>query len=70
MKKNWQKIDLEEKLKAAIARLYKKDRFLIDNDLNERSISHKLAEYLQTEFHNFDVDCEYNRMKGNKSYKN
>ncbi len=31
-------------------------------DINERSLTHKMAEYLQKEFKNFSVDCEYNRM--------
>lgn len=29
--------------------------------LNERTIMHKLAEYLQQEFKDWNVDCEYNR---------
>jgi hypothetical protein len=29
--------------------------------LNERSITHKLGSYLQFCFHNYDVDCEYNK---------
>ena len=30
-------------------------------DANERSLTHKLAEYLQCEFPDWHVDCEYNR---------
>ena len=32
-------------------------------DVNERSITHKIAEYLQRDFRTegYDVDCEYNR---------
>jgi len=37
------------------------DRDLLTNDVNERSISHKLAEHLQSYFNNLKVDCEYNR---------
>jgi hypothetical protein len=32
-----------------------------EKDVNERSISHRLASYLQHEFGDWDVDCEYNR---------
>jgi hypothetical protein len=42
--------------------LYKNDLLLIENNVSERSISHKLAEYLQDEFPDWNVDCEYNRM--------
>lgn len=37
------------------------DNFLLENNLNERTISHKLAGYIQNEFSDWDVDCEYNR---------
>jgi hypothetical protein len=41
--------------------LLKEDRTLLDRDVNERSVSHKLAEYLQRSFRHWHVDCEYNR---------
>ena len=31
------------------------------NKVDEMAISHKLAEYLQDEFQDWNVDCEYNR---------
>ena len=37
------------------------ERPLLENNLSERCIAHKLAEYLKGEFADFDVDCEYNR---------
>ena len=40
-----------------------KELFLLKNNLNERTISFKLAEYLQKEYDvKYTVDCEYNRM--------
>ena len=33
----------------------------MENDVSERSIAHKLAEYLQIQFPDWNVDCEYNR---------
>jgi len=54
--------DVKRKVERAIEILRKNDSFLIDNNANERSISHKLAEYLQQEFKEWHVDCEYNRI--------
>ena len=51
-----------EKLVLEAARhLLNQDRYLFANDLNERSITHKFAEYLQHQFPEWNVDCEYNR---------
>ena len=33
----------------------------MQNDVSERTITHKLAEYLQDQFPELNVDCEYNR---------
>ena len=44
-----------------LLKLKKNDWKLLKSDVNERSITHKLAIYLQENFPNFDVDCEYNR---------
>ena len=49
------------KVEVALRRLRKQDLFLIQANTNERTISHKLAEYLQQEFPDRNVDCEYNR---------
>lgn len=54
-------IELKSKVQKAINKLFKNDNFLLTSDVNERSISHKLAEYLQQEFDDWNVDCEYNR---------
>lgn len=39
-----------------------KERNLLEANVNERSLTHKLAEYLQTVFPGWSVDCEYNRL--------
>jgi len=57
--------DIKQRVIAAIVALYRYDGYLLVNDVNERSITHKLAEYLQQEFPNWNVDCEYNRLNGN-----
>ncbi|MEW6325834.1 MAG: hypothetical protein AB1515_10670 [Nitrospirota bacterium] len=48
-------------LSAAISELLDKDRYLLQHNLNERTISHRLASYMQSYFKGWDVDCEYNR---------
>lgn len=52
---------VKRKVKRAIDKLIENDEFLLQNDVYERSITHKLAEYLQQEFIYWTVDCEYNR---------
>ena len=56
--------EIDKKLRICTDVFYKNDFFLIENNVSERSISHKLAEYLQVEFPDWNVDCEYNRMYG------
>ena len=46
---------------AAVADLFEGDAFLFQIDANERSITHRLAIHLTARFHEWDVDCEYNR---------
>ena len=52
---------LHSKVKAALSDFFRKDRDLLERNVNERSISHKFAEYLQHQFEGLQVDCEYNR---------
>ena len=53
--------DLHQNVRTALCALFSKDSELLRRDANERSITHKLAEHLQTQFEHLDVDCEYNR---------
>lgn len=52
---------VKQKVKNSLKKLRAKDRELLEINVNERTISHKLAEYLQNEFPDYSVDCEYNR---------
>jgi hypothetical protein len=45
----------------ACKQLVANDKYLLIYNLNERTITHKLAEYLQKKFPYFHVDCEYNK---------
>jgi hypothetical protein len=52
--------EIIEKINIAIGVLFSNDNYLLRHDLNEKSITHKLAEHLQQLFLGFNVDCEYN----------
>ena len=54
-------------LVKAISEFLLKECFLLKNNLNERSITHKLAEYIQKYFSDYNVDCEYNRMPNKRN---
>ncbi len=54
-------VDIKIRVEAALLQLIKNDSFLFEHDANERSVTHKLGEYLQPHFSSFHVDCEYNR---------
>jgi len=51
-----------QKIGNALKTLFKQDNFLLKENANERTITHKLASHLQKEFTDYDVDVEYNRM--------
>ena len=53
--------EVEVCLQMAIRQLEMEDRFLLEHDINERAISHRLALYLTHHFKHWHVDCEYNR---------
>lgn len=52
---------IKNKIINAYKKLLEKDLFLLDNNLNERTITYKFAQYLEKEFDDYDIDCEYNR---------
>ncbi len=49
------------RLDAAVDCLLERDVHLLQYNVSERSITHKLGCYLQEQFPGWDVDCEYNR---------
>ena len=58
-------ITLEQLIKNAVEealeQLLRADSDILHLDINERSISHRLAGYLELFFPGWNVDCEYNR---------
>jgi hypothetical protein len=53
--------DAEQRVLQAVHDFIQRDRYLLERDVNERSITHHLAIQLGRQFPNWDVDCEYNR---------
>jgi hypothetical protein len=45
----------------AVWTLLNRDAYLLWANVNERTIAHRLATYLEFAFPGWDVDCEYNR---------
>lgn len=54
-------MEVNDKIIQAYKMVLSKDRHLLDADVNERSITHRFAIYLQELFPEYNVDCEYNR---------
>lgn len=53
--------EITQKVITAYQTLLSHDTHLFVVGANERSLTHKLAEYLQKEFPEWNVDCEYNK---------
>lgn len=53
--------EIRASVNYSLQRLCSRDLFLLRHRANERSITHKMADYLQEWYADFDVDCEYNR---------
>jgi hypothetical protein len=54
--------DILGRLGIASAIFLERDRYLLEVDANERSMTHKFGEHLQAQFPDWDVDCEFNRL--------
>jgi hypothetical protein len=59
-------MSLNHRIKVGLYLLIKNDGYLLANNLNERTVTHKLAEHYQHLFMRWNVDCEYNRNLGNE----
>lgn len=54
-------LEVRQRVETALKQLSVLDSYLLENDLNERTITHRFAVYLENHFDGWDVDCEYNR---------
>lgn len=53
--------EVKRRLISAAMQVYKNDKYLLDYNVSERAITHRLAVYLEELFPQWHVDCEYNR---------
>jgi hypothetical protein len=51
-----------DKVVSALAEFYARETFLFAHDLGERTLTHRLAVYLEKQFSGWQVDCDYNRL--------
>lgn len=58
--------EVRDRFRSALAGFLSKDGDLLGLNVNERSITHCLAEHLHEAFPDYNVDCEYNR-QGNET---
>jgi hypothetical protein len=50
------------KVIAALETFYARETHLLDKDVGERTLTHRLAVYIEKQFGEWDVDCDYNRL--------
>jgi hypothetical protein len=50
------------KVVTALAEFYAHEAFLLERDLGERTLTHRLAVHLEKQFSGWNVDCDYNRL--------
>ena len=50
------------KVVTALQEFYAREAFLFEKDLGERTLTHRLAVYLEKQFSGWEVDCDYNRL--------
>lgn len=50
----------------SLRKLIKDDYYLLEKEVNERSVTHKLAEHLQLLSPEWNIDCEYNKNLNNQ----
>ena len=51
-----------EKVVGAIGEFYAREGLLFERDLGERTLTHRMAVWLERQFDGWDVDCDYNRL--------
>ena len=50
------------KVIAAVQEFYARETFLLERDLGERALTHRLAVQLEKQFPGWEIDCEYDRL--------
>lgn len=50
------------KLVAALKDFYARETYLLDKDLGELALTHRLAVHIEHQFADWDIDCDYDRL--------
>jgi len=50
------------KLIAALQEFYVRETFILERDVGERALTHRLAVLVEKQFSGWEVDCEYDRL--------
>ena len=50
------------KIVTALQEFYAREAFLLEKDLGERTLTHRLAVHCEKQFAGWDVDCDFNRL--------
>jgi len=50
------------KVVAALQEFYARESYLLEKDLGERTLTHRLAVHCEKQFSGWDVDCDFNRL--------
>jgi hypothetical protein len=51
-----------DKVVTALREFYRRETFLFEHDLGERTLTHRLAVHLERQFPGWEVDCDYDRL--------
>ena len=51
-----------DKVLGAIGEFYAHEAHLLEKDLGERTLTHRMAVHLERQFDGWEVDCDYNRL--------
>jgi hypothetical protein len=50
------------KVVNALGEFYARETFLLEHDLGERALTHRLAVHLEKQFPGWEIDCDYDRL--------
>ncbi len=50
------------KVVAALSEFYGREAYLLEKDLGERALTHRLAVHVEKQFPGWEVDCDYDRL--------
>jgi hypothetical protein len=50
------------KLVIALKEFYGHETYILEKDLGERTLTHRLAVHVERQFPGWEIDCEYNRL--------